>query len=279
MNPPASPAIFGAVVAVCAFCWSSPTPADETKNLSELVQAITAYSGSSVDEIAGYLALGGRSEGAEPKLVRWDQAEITLGLTVSSNASAPLVEAAVAGIQRIFDFVNRRLLVCVRSWPGGSEITDEVAAPVGSCGSARTEIDLVIDVSDRVLLKEMEALPSDPTRRPLRDIWSRVSQDVLAQPTWHFCNAGYATDATAQKLVGAAGIIRAPTIEQKAFELAKECSMRLGYLLLGSFPIPNGSGGGTLSPDLLALLYRAEFQSGESQSEVLTILREATGGN
>jgi hypothetical protein len=266
---------------VCTFCWPTPTPAEETKNLSALVQAVTASSGRSVDEIAGYLAVGRRSEPAEQTLVRWDQAEITLGLTVSANASAPLVEAVVAHIQRTFDLVHKRLLVCVRSWPGGSEITDEVAAPIGSCGPAPTEIDLLIDVSDRVMLREMEALPSDPTRHFLRDIWSRATQQVLAQPTWYFCNFGSATDAPAQKLVGAAGIIRAPTHEQEAFVLAEKCSAQLGYFLLGSLPIPDRSGGkgGTLDPDLLALLYSDELQSGQSRTEVLTTLRAATGGN
>jgi hypothetical protein len=272
--------ILGAVVAVCTFCWSGPTLAEETSNLSELVQAITASSGRSVDEIADYLTVGRRSEREERTLVRWDQAEITLGLTVSSSASAPLVETVVADIQRTFDLVNKRLLVCVRGWPGGSEITDEVTAPIGSCGPTPTEIDLLIDVSDRVMLREMEALPSDPTRPFLRNVWSRARQQVLAQPTWYFCNFGLATDATAQEVVGAAGILRAPTLEPKAFELAEKCSIELGYLLLGSLPIPDRSGGkgGTLSPDLLALLYRDELQSGESRSEVLTTLRKASGG-
>lgn len=272
--------ILGAVAA-CTFCWPSSTLAKETNNLSEPVQAVTASSGRSVDEIAGYLALGRRPDGAEPTLVRWDQAEITLGLTVSNNASVSLVETVVADIQRTFDLVNKRLLVCLRSWPGGSEITDEVAAPIGSCGSASTEIDLLIDVSDRVMLREMEALPSDPTRDFLRDIWSIARQQVLAQPTWYFCNFGLATDATAQMVVGAAGIIRAPTLEPKAFELAEKCSIELGYFMLGSLPIPDRSGGkgGTLNPDLLALLYSDERNSGESQSEVLTALRTASGGN
>jgi hypothetical protein len=280
-NQSSSIAILVAVIAVCTFCWSSPTLAEQSSNLSGLVQAISADSGRSVDEIAGYLTAGRRPDGAEPTLIRWDQAEITLGLTVSSNASAPLVEVVVAGIQRRFDLVNRRLLVCVRSWPGGSEIADGRAMRIGSCGSAPTEIDLMIDVSDNVMLKEMEALPSDSTRSFLRDRWSRIRQEVLAQPTWHFCNFGAATDATAQKLVGAAAIIRAPTLEKKAFELANDCSIKLGYYLLGSLPIPDKSGGegGALYPDLLALLYSDELQSGESRSDVLTTLREALGGN
>jgi hypothetical protein len=268
--------ILGAIVAVCALCWSSPALAPEA--LSDLVQAIASASGRSVDEIATYITLGRRPGGAEPTLVRWDQAEITLGLTVSSNASGPLVEVVVASIQRRFYLVNRRLLVCVRSWPGGSEITDREAVPIGSCGSAPTEIDLMVDVSDRVMLREMEALPSDATRHFLRDSWSRIRQEVLAQPTWRFCNFGYATDATAQRLVGAAGIIRVPTIEEKAFD-ANSCAIELGYYFLGAFPIPDKSGGegGALYPDLLALLYSDELRSGESRSEVLRKLRAAGG--
>jgi hypothetical protein len=268
--------LLSAAVAVCAFCWSGPALAAEA--LSDLVRAITAASGRSVDEIATYLTLGRRPDGAEPTLVRWDQAEITLGLTVSSNASAPLVEVVVESIQRRFYLVNRRLLVCVRSWPGGSEIADREAVPIGSCGSAPTEIDLMIDVSDRVMLREMEALPSDVTRHFLRDSWSRIRQEVLAQPTWLFCNFGYATDATAQRLVGAAGIIRVPTIEEKAFE-ANNCAIELGYYFLGSLPIPDKSDGegGALHPDLLTLLYSDELQSGESRSEVLRKLRAAGG--
>lgn len=281
MNLSALSTILAAVVAVCAFCWSDTAKAEESNNLSELVRAITADSGRSVDGIAGYLTAGRRSDGAEPTLVRWDQAEITLGLVVSNNASASLVEAVVAGIQGTFDFVSKKLLVCVRSWPGGSEVTDGGGVRIGSCGSAPTEIDLVIDVSPRALIREMETLPSDSTRPYLRDTWSKVRQEVLAQPTWHFCNSGVATDAKAQKLVGAASIVRAPTHEQKALELAKICSMQLGYLLLGSLPIPEQSGGegGTLYSDLLALLYSDELQSGEIRSEVLTTLRNAIDGN
>lgn len=269
--------ILGAAIAVCALCWSSAALAAEA--LSDLVKAITAASGRSVDEIAGYITLGRRPDGAEPTLVRWDQAEITLGLTVSSNASAPLVETVVASIQRRFDLVNKRLLVCVRSWPGGPEITDGGAVRIGSCGSASTEIDLMIDVSDGVMLREMEALPSDATRHFLRNTWSRIRQEVLAQPTWHLCNSGFATDVTAQKFVGAAGIIRAPTIGERAFDLANNCAIELGYYFLGSYPIPDKSGGkgGTLYPDLLALLYSDELRSGEGRSEVLRKLREASG--
>lgn len=285
MNSPGCSVILGLVVAVCMFCWCSPTKADETKTVSKHIHAIATHTGISIDEIAAYLTLGRRSEHAEPTLVRWDQAEIRLGLTVSSNASAVLVEAVVVGVQRRFDLVNRQLLVCVRSWPGGSEITDGVATPIGSCGSSPTEIDLVIDVSDQMLLKEMEALPSvasDPPRSILRKSWTRIRQDLLGQPTWHFCNFGFATDAAAQKLIGGAGIVRIPAIaEKKALELAEDCSANLGYYFLGAIPILDKRGGesGTLAPDLLALLYSDEFQSGESRSEILTTLREAGGGN
>jgi hypothetical protein len=272
-------ALLVAVVTVCTVCWSSPTLAEKT--LPELVKAIAADSGRSVDEIAEYFTAGRRPDGAEPTLVRWDQAEITLGLTVSSDASARLVETVVMNIQRTFDFAKRRLLVCVRNWPGGPEITDGGAVRIGNCGSAPTEIDLMIDISDRVMLKEMESLPSDATRRFLRDSWSKMSQEALAQPTWHFCNFGFATDAAAQRAVGAAGLIRAPTTEEKAFELANRCSMELGYLLLGSVPIPHRSGGegATLYPDLLTLLYSDELQSGKTRTEVLTALHKASGGN
>jgi hypothetical protein len=269
--------VLGAVAVIAAFCWSSPTLAEQT--VAELVQAITAHSGRSVDEIADYLTLGRRPDGAEPTLVRWDQAEVSLGLTVSSNASAALVEAVVTNIQRRFDHVNRKLMVCVRNWPGGSEITDDNAVRITGCGSAPTEIDLVIDVSDHVMLKEMEALPSDPTRHFLRYSWSRIRQEVLAQPTWRFCNFGFATDPAAQRLVGGAAISRAPTIGEKAFELTNNCAIELGYYFLGSLPIPDKSGGegGALYPDLLALLYSDELQPGESRSEVLRKLREASG--
>lgn len=268
--------ILSAAVAICASCWSGPALAAEP--LSDLVKAITAASGRSIDEIAEYITLGRRPD-VEPTLVRWDQAEITLGLTVSSNASGPLVETVVASIQRRFDLVNRRLLVCVRSWPGGPEITDGGAVRIGSCGSARTEIDLMIDVSDRVMLTEMEELPSDATSHILRDTWSRIRQEVLAQPTWRFCNFGFATDATAQRLVGGAGIARAPTIGERAFELANNCAIELGYYFLGTFPIPDKSGGegGALYPELLTLLYSDELRSGESRSEVLRKLRAASG--
>jgi hypothetical protein len=268
--------VLGAVV-VAGTLWASPTLAEQP--LSELLQAITAHSGRSVDEIAGYLTLGRRPDGSEPTLVRWDQAEITLGLTVSSNASAALVEAVVTNIQRRFDHVNRKLVVCVRSWPGGSEITDGSDARVGSCGSEPTEIDLMIDVSDRIMLEEMEALPSDPTRHFLRNSWSRIRQEVLAQPTWRFCNFGFATDPAAQRLIGGAAISRAPTIGEKAFELTNNCAIELGYYFLGSLPIPDKSGaqGGTLYPDLLALLYSNEFKSGASRIEVLATLRKAIG--
>jgi hypothetical protein len=68
-----------------------------------------------------------------------------------------------------------------------------------------------------------------------------------------------------------------PTAEKKALELAEDCATEMGFYLLGSSPIldkPDG-GSGTLSPDLLALLYNDSFMSGQRRSEVLVILRAA----
>jgi hypothetical protein len=266
------------VLAACTFVWCTVAHAESRQDISALMLEITEHTGIGVDEIVGYLTLGRASEHAEPTLVRWDQSRVTLGLVISEDAPAALVEAVVVGIQRRFGRVDRTLAVCVREWPGGSTITDEAAAPIAKCESSEpTEIDLVIDISDHDLLQGIEALPSDTRHHFLRGIWSRIRRDIVAQPDLHFCNFGYTTDAAAQRLIGAAGIVWIPTTGKKALQLAEDCSVNMGYYLLGSIPILDRPGGdsGTLSPDLLSLLYSDKFDSGQSRSDVLKILREA----
>jgi hypothetical protein len=244
--------------------------------MAGLADAITSYSGIGVDEIANYLALGRTLKG-ERRLVRWEQAFVTLGVTASSGTPAALVNEAVSNIETTFKYVGRQLQACVRSWPRDLKRFGE-AISIDDCDSKPTDIDLVIDVSDQTSFADaaLSSLPSDPTQIFLTSQWARIRQDVLAQPTADICSASFATDATAQKIGGAAGYIRAPAAKQETVVSVRYCSLQLGYNLLGSIPIKNrNSDGGTLNPDLLALLYSIQFRSGESQSEVLAKLRKA----
>jgi hypothetical protein len=255
--------------------------AENEQEFSKLIQATLSSSGIGIDELDDYLSLGKIGNATEPNLVRWDQAEITLGVVAPADAPAWLINSITLEIDKMFRFVSRQIDICVRRTDRSAEVSNETPK-FDDCGDRATEIDLVVDLSERTLFADSDArqLPSVSHQSFLTQSWAKMKQAVLAQQSASFCSAGVATDAAAQKLIGAAGLIRIPNGQQTALSSIVQCSRELAYYLLGSIPIadPNGTGG-TLSADLLTLLYRDEFRPGESRSNVFAKLQRAVSDN
>lgn len=265
------------VAVVAVICFATPATSQD-EDLSMLIRRLTSHYGLSVDQLGDYLALGTPADSSERRLVRWDQAEVTLGVVASAVVTADMIDKTVAPIENVFDDVGRRLYICIRHWDR------EVGTADGSrtfpdCQSQPVEIDLVLDVSEHSIFADIGApqLPSETKWTFLRTLWSRMRESVLANPTAYFCSAGVATDVATQKLVGSAGLIR-PRPEQNTLLTMTLCSRQIAYYLLGAIPIADSGGkGGYLDGDLLKLLYRTELHSGESRSEVVQKLRSASG--
>lgn len=251
------------------------TPAaSQDDDLSMLVRRLTSDYGLSIDQLAGYLTLDVPADNSERRLVRWEQAEVTLGVVASVGITADMIDKTVSSIESTFEDVDRRLYVCIQR-------RDREASAVGdwrtfpSCESRPVEIDLVLDISERSIFADIGGpqLPSESKQTFLSALWSKIREAVLANTTEYFCTAGVATDVAALKLVGGAGLIR-PKSEQNALLTMTLCSRELAYYLLGVIPIAEPDGkGGYLDGDLLQLLYRPELRSGDSRSEVLAKLR------
>lgn len=272
-------AMFGMICAstIAIVCLAAPAGAQD-EDLSVLIRRLTSTHGLSVDQLADYLALGTPLDGVERRLVRWEQAEVALGVVASAGVTADMIDKIVAPIENTFDDVGRGLYICIRrSDREVSAAGDSRAFP--DCQSRPVEIDLVLDISERSIFADVNGpqLPSESKQTFLRASWSKMREAVLAHTTEYFCSAGFATDVAAQKLVGGAGLIR-PKPEQNALLTMTLCSRELAYYLLGVIPIAKpGDKGGYLSGDLLQLLYRTELQSGESRGEVLEKLQAASG--
>ncbi len=261
------------VIGVLLICFAAPAVAED-ENLSELFGSLRL----SADQAADNLANATPAEGGERRLVRWEQPEITLGIVASSGVTAQMIGQVKSQIGNEFDYAGRRLDVCIRHWESASESSGD-SAEVSACGSRSIEIDLLVDVSERSILADTDRpqLPSDLTSATLTAIWQRIRGFVLAKPTTSVCTGTVVTDVTVKNLAGGAAIIR-PAPEQNALLTISLCARDLGYVLLGAVPIADTNGpGGTWDGRLLKLLYRPEFRSGESRSEVLAKLRAASG--
>lgn len=257
--------------------WLATPAAAQDEDLSMLVRRLTSHHGLSVDQLGNYLALGTPVDGTERRLVRWDQPEVTLGIIASAGVTADMIDKTMAPIESAFDDVGRRLSICIRRWGRGLGTADD-SRIFPDCRSQPIEIDLVLDISERSIFQDIDGpqLPSELEWTFLRALWSRTRETVIANPIAYFCTAGVATDVATQKLVGGAGLIR-PASEQNALLTMTLCSREMAYYLLGAIPIASPDGkGGYLDGDLLQLLYRAEFRSGETRREVLEKLRAAS---
>ncbi len=268
-------------VAASVIMLTASAAAENEQEFSKLVQLTLSSSGIGIDKLDDYLSLGRVENAIEPNLVRWNQAVITLGVVAPPDVPAWLINSITSEIDKMFRFVSRQVDVCVRRTDRSAAAPNETSI-LDDCGDRPTEIDLVVDLSERTLFADSDEpeLPSEINQRFLAQLWSKMKQAVLAQQSASFCSAGVATDAAAQKLIGAAGLIRIPNGQQTALSSIIQCSRELAYYLLGSIPIadPNGTGG-TLSADLLTLLYRDEFQPGESRSNVFAKLQRAVSDN
>lgn len=263
--------------AILLICLATPVAAQD-EDLSMLIRRLTSHYGLSVDQLGDYLALGTPADSVERRLVRWDQAEVTLGVVTSTDVTADMIDKTVAPIENAFDDVGRRLYICIRRWDREVDTADN-SRTFPDCQSRPVEIDLVLDVSERSIFADIDdpQLPSESKWTFLRALWSKMREAVLAKPTAYFCSAGVATDVATQKLVGGAGLIR-PGSEQNALLTMTLCSRQIAHYLLGTIPIAQPDGkGGYLDSDLSKLLYRTELRSGESRSEVVEKLHSTSG--
>jgi hypothetical protein len=260
-------------MAVLLVALAAPAVAED-ESLAKLLGGL----GLSVEQVADNLANTLPAGGGERRLVRWEQAKITVGIVASSGVTAQMIGQVKSQIGNEFDYAGRQLDVCVRHWERLPESPSD-ATEVSACGSRPVDIDLLVDISERSVLADIDRpqLPSDLTSTSLTVIWQRIRGHVLAKPTQPVCTGTVVADAAVQKLAGGAAIIRTAP-EQNALLTVSLCARDLGYILLGSTPIPDTNGpGGTWDGGLLKLLYRPELRSGESRGDVLAKLRAASG--
>lgn len=249
--------------------FAAPASAED-EGLSELFGSLHL----SAEQVADYLSNAAPAAGEEKWLVRWEQDEVTLGIVASAGVTAQMIDQAVSQIRNTFEYAGRRLDACIRHWDRAADLAGD-APKISSCESRSIEIDLLIDVSEASMLGKINRpqLPSRLTSNELGVIWQRIRGAVLAQPNASLCTGAVIADATARNLMAGAAIVR-PALEQNKLLTVFHCARDLGYLLLGSVPIPDTVGtGGTWNGSLLKLLYSPAFRSGESRSEVLAKLR------
>lgn len=261
---------------VALVVWLATPAAAQDEDMSMLVRRLTSHYGLSVDQLGDYLALGTPVDSTERRLVRWDQPEVTLGIIASAGVTADMIDKTMAPIESVFDDVGRRLSICIRRWDRGAGTADD-SRIFPDCRSQPSEIDLVLDSSGGSIFADINApqLPTESRWSVLRAFWSEMHGAVLAEPKAYFCSSGLATDMATQKLVGGAGLIR-PASEQNALLTMTLCSREMAHYLLGAIPIASPDDkGGYLDGDLLHLLYRAEFRSGETRTEVLEKMHAA----
>ena len=238
-------------IAVLLICLATRAVAED-EELSELFGKLRL----SADQVADYLSNVTPAEGEERRLVRWEQDEVTLGIVASTGVTAQMIDQAVSQIRNTFEYAGRRLDACIEHWERPAGLAG--ASPkISACESRSIEIDLLIDVSEVSILGKINRpqLPSNLTSDNLNVIWQRIRGTVLAKPNASLCSGAVVADATVRNLMAGAAIVR-PAPEQNTLLTVFHCARDLGYILLGSVPIPDADGtGGYWDGELSKLLY------------------------